>query len=648
MLWERLNECYGSSEMIEESLFKRDFPKIPNKGFHKLRELSDLLLELQVAKAEGDLLGLTFLDTARGIKPIVQKLPHSLQEKWISRGTDYKQRNNVLFPPFSFFVDFVHQQAKVRNDPGFDFSSVDSTYPKSGKPTLVRDHKHTPIYVHKTNVAPTDSSRRSYYTAETEGTLKKDPNKECPLHNKPHSLQKCRGFREKSLNDRRVFLKENSICYRCCASTYHLARDCKANIICLECNSQEHNTALHPGPAPWTLTLSGPSTEHGGEEKHIVPAEVTPQCTQVCGKGLSNKSCSKICLATVYPIGQKEKAVKLYAILDDQSNKSLASSAFFDIFQIKGSSSTYSLKTCTGVSEETGRRATGYQIESLDGQISLPLPTLIECNSIPDNREEIPTPEAALHHEHLRGIAHLIPALDPQAKLVLLLGRDIIRIHKVRKQINGPHNSPYAQKLDLGWVLVGDVCLGNAHKPENVNILYTNTLENGRPSLFLPCPNKFIVKEKFTNCTRPNITGGSYTMDYLCDEDRDHLGCTVFQRTREDHKIAHSIEDETFLKVMGQGFCKNETNSWVAPLPFKPQRPCLPNNKEQALKRLAALKCNFQKRPEMKEHFFAFMEKIFKNDHAEIAPPLKERGALVSPNIWHLPSQKAWTDTCSV
>ncbi|CAN2390320.1 RNA-mediated, partial [Pristimantis euphronides] len=122
-------------------------------------------------------------------------------------------------------------------------------------------------------------------------------------------------------------------------------------------------------------------------------------------------------------------------------------------------------------------------------------------------------------------------------------------------------------------------------------------------------------------------------MDYLCDEDRDHLGCTVFQRTREDHKIAHSIEDETFLKVMGQGFCKNETNSWVAPLPFKPQRPCLPNNKEQALKRLAALKRNFQKRPKMKEHFFAFMEKIFKNGHAEIAPPLKEK----EEERWYLP-----------
>ena len=96
--------------MIENALFKRieDFPKIQNKGFQKLREQSDLLTELQVAKAEGDLEGLAFLDTARGVNPIVQKLPYNLQEKWIAQGSRYKQQHNVPFPLFSFFVDFVH------------------------------------------------------------------------------------------------------------------------------------------------------------------------------------------------------------------------------------------------------------------------------------------------------------------------------------------------------------------------------------------------------------------------------------------------------------------------------------------------------------------------------------------------------------
>ncbi|XP_069801384.1 uncharacterized protein [Dendropsophus ebraccatus] len=133
MVWQRLDECYGSVEAIENALYKRidSFPRIVSKGYQKLRELSDLLIEVQVAQAEGDLPGLAFLDTARGVNPIVQKLPYNLQEKWIIHGSRYKQVHNVPFPPFTVFVDFVTQQARIRNDPSFDFTMSCSTAPVS-------------------------------------------------------------------------------------------------------------------------------------------------------------------------------------------------------------------------------------------------------------------------------------------------------------------------------------------------------------------------------------------------------------------------------------------------------------------------------------------------------------------------------------
>lgn len=96
-------------------------------------------------------------------------------------------------------------------------------------------------------------------------------------------------------------------------------------------------------------------------------------------------------------------------------------------------------------------------VESPDGRCSLPLPTLIECDMLPDNRNEIPTPEAALYHSQLRDIAAEIPALDPQGDILLLLGRDVIQAHKALDQRNGPPNAPFAQKLPLGWVIVGDI-----------------------------------------------------------------------------------------------------------------------------------------------------------------------------------------------
>ncbi len=75
------------------------------------------------------------------------------------------------------------------------------------------------------------------------------------------------------------------------------------------------------------------------------------------------------------------------------------------------------------------------------------------------------TPQVALHHPHLKNIAGQIPEIDPGAPIMMLLGRDIIKVHKVMKHINGPREAPYALKLDLGWVIVDNVCLGKLHKP---------------------------------------------------------------------------------------------------------------------------------------------------------------------------------------
>lgn len=246
MVWERLNEWFGTPEVIENSLLRRvdNFPNITNKDCGKLRELGDLLMELQAAKSEGALSGLTYLDTARGITGIVQKLPVSLQEKWMTLGYAYKQKYRVSFPPFSVLVDFISQQAKMRNDPSFNLPPS-TNHSKTGIYTSKRVIG-APVSVRKTEVA-TDLS-----LADETKKSKVDPEKQCPIHKKLHPLRKCRGFREKPIEDRKAFLKQNGICFKCVASTTHLARDCDESVKCTECDSERHHSVLHPGPPPWS------------------------------------------------------------------------------------------------------------------------------------------------------------------------------------------------------------------------------------------------------------------------------------------------------------------------------------------------------------------------------------------------------------
>ncbi|XDV22790.1 hypothetical protein PO909_027607 [Leuciscus waleckii] len=314
-------------------------------------------------------------------------------------------------------------------------------------------------------------------------------------------------------------------------------------------------------------------------------------------------------------------------MLDDQSNRSLVRSEFFKLFCINSLASPYLMKTCAGTIEASGRRADGFQIEPVSGGINLALPTLIECNDIPDNRAEIPTPEVAQNHPHLRRIASEIPEMDDSAQILMLLGRDALRVHKVRRQINGPHNAPFAIKTDLGWLIVGGVCLGNSHKP-SVLSYKTHVLDNGRTSYFPPCQSHINLRDNLS--LTAEVQGIPYF--YKGARRENHLGCSVFRRTRDDNKHALSVEDHLFLEIMDSEFSRDSDNSWVGPLPFRYPGPQLPNNREHALTRLCSLRCTLLKKTEMKQQFTDFMQRLFENDHAEYASPLSD-----DQERWYLP-----------
>lgn len=224
----------------------------------------------------------------------------------------------------------------------------------------------------------------------------------CPLHKTKHSLNQCIGFRFKPLAIRRQFVKENGICCRCCGQQKYTSKNCTASVTCDVCGEEDHPTALHVSPR-------NPQSVHGGEEVEASSA-ITNSCTYVCGdpRGVS-KSCAKTVLVRVYPEGEPHKALRVYAIIDDQSNRTLARSKFFDHFNENGNKMDCLLASCSGHTAVTGRIAAGCIVESFDGSSQLKLPTLIECDGIPNVRHEIPTPEAAYCHPHRQSIADLIP-----------------------------------------------------------------------------------------------------------------------------------------------------------------------------------------------------------------------------------------------
>ena len=194
---------------------------------------------------------------------------------------------------------------------------------------------------------------------------------------------------------------------------------------------------------------------------------------------------------------------------------------------------------------------------------------------MPDVREEIPTPDVARYHSHLKDIASHIPPLDPQSDILLLIGRDLIEAHHVHDQRIGPRGSPYAQRLSLGWAIIGETCLGKGHGTDSVNVKKTYLLKNGRPSIFQPCNNEFVVRETYLNPGK--------------------VGTSVFERTKDDDKQGLSAEDRDFLTLMDKELYKTPSGNWAAPLPFRSPRPKLPNNRSLAVRRANSLHASMQK-----------------------------------------------------
>ena len=587
--------------MIHAVLLKKlnEFPKLGPKDSVKLYELSDTLSEIESLKEDPKYATLlAYFDFSVGISPVVSKLLYNLQKKWTTRASNFNKVHSVTYPRFWVFTEFIREQAKIRNDPGFMYSTSFTSTEKTASP------RNRPTVASKKTDLRKETDQTVHNVDKPSITNSYDPSR-CPIYKTKHTLNDCRVFMNKSFDEKRKCLKDNHLCFKCCMSVTHIARNCRNRISCNICGKDTHVTAMH-------INSKLPDQSgQGGEE--TFQKVVASKCTEICGTEAKlnfGKSCAKMVLVKVYQNDKPDQFLKTYAILDEQSNRSLASPELFSKLNIKGEEFEYTLKTCSDTVVMSGRRAIDCKIESLDGSKCYQLPTLIECTNIPNLRDEIPTAHIAMHHAHLRDIAFHLPELDEEAGIHLLIGRDLIDVHHVVDQKIGPPGSPFAQHLGLGWVVIGEVCLGKVHQPDSVVTNKTYLISKDRASVCQPCPNGMRIKESGISSLESNL----------------------FVRTSADEEIGLSVEDREFMQIMNKEFRHDSSGNWIAPLPFRPVRQKLPNNREQALHRARILDSSLKKNPLKKEHFVTFMKEIVDNDHAERAPPLDE-----NKECWYLP-----------
>ncbi|XP_053381698.1 uncharacterized protein LOC128549197 [Mercenaria mercenaria] len=458
----------------------------------------------------------------------------------------YHQRSNELFEEFKKCVSGL--ETYISSNYGLSISSSISSLNKC---TDQCKELHQDV---QTAYAEYMKYLDGVKTKESETEMARLDNSYEEVENKIAKKNKC-----KSEEERQKFLFENKLCYRCYSGD-HQARDCKVS---------QKKTEQHGGERQRSSAGRNDRLQSTDQKQ-----KVDNKCAEICGDNIVGKSCAKIMLVYIYTKDNPDNYVQCYATVDEQSNRCLAKPELFQLLNVTGKSVEYTMSRCNGISVKSGRELNNLVVEYIDKSVQFELPTVIECQDIPSNRNEIPTPSVAANHPHLSNVAPLIPEIDSNAKMLLLLGRDIPDVHHVLDQRLGPKGCPFAQRLPLGWVVIGEV---------------------------RPC----------TNIDRDHMSTYDYDFVFALD-------------VRHDDKASLSIDDRDFLSIMNKEFVIDSQDRWSAPLPFKTPRSRLPNNRVQALQRAKCLQANLSKRPLKRQHFVDFIGKLLTNGHAEKAPRLDD------------------------
>jgi hypothetical protein len=128
-------------------------------------------------------------------------------------------------------------------------------------------------------------------------------------------------------------------------------------VSCSVCKSTKHLSLLHVNKHH-TSGNDGVEKTHGGEAESNKLDLAEVKCTQICGNSkVSGKSCAKIVLVDIFSQSDCSKKVRTYAILDDQSNRSLAHPTLFSKLDLPAETTRYTLHSCSGTTEVYGRKA---------------------------------------------------------------------------------------------------------------------------------------------------------------------------------------------------------------------------------------------------------------------------------------------------
>ncbi|XP_020556659.2 uncharacterized protein LOC110014220 [Oryzias latipes] len=610
--WNLLNERYGEPFVIAKAF--RDklhaWPKIAHRESSDLRKFVDFLRSCESAMVENE--NLNVLNDAIENQKMAAKLPDWLSTAWNRKATEY-QLEHRRFPKFGYFVTFLTMEANIACNPITSYTALhqDQSDKSKIKPQNFVSSKGQTI---GTKSFTTNVSERK---TDTCGFCKKVG----------HLLHNCRNLIRKPIAERVKFIQSEKLCFGC-LNPGHYSKYCKSRMTCSFC-SKRHPSCLHEERPKQEQQLPSEQAKETVEVKEKRSLfTVQPQETDVFKETTSNRvvneksSTQTSTIVPVYVSTQSDptKEVLTYALLDSQSDSSFILDEV--VAGLDVNSERVKLKLSTMSSRATivpCERIQGLQIRGLSCSKRITVPVVYTREFIPANHKHIPTPETAKAWPHLE---HLAEYISPQREcdIGLLIGYNCPQALLPREVVCGEESQPYAQKTDLGWSIVsyGDPseirsdAIGVSHR-----IVVKQVIPETKTTVKLKREVHYVCRTQIKEIATP-------------DEVLKMLESDFSERVEE---AAFSQEDLDFLSKLRNGIKHKSDGHFEMPLPFKQDRPNLPNNMQYVAQRLMSLKRRLLRDETYYADYVSFMDDIVAKGDAERVPAEE----LDNHPAWYIP-----------
>ncbi|XP_073766183.1 uncharacterized protein isoform X2 [Danio rerio] len=402
----------------------------------------------------------------------------------------------------------------------------------------------------------------------------------------------------------------------------HQSRICQNRSVCDIC-AKNHPTCLHED-------RSRSVGNHGVTESFKKSTDLYQhRHTRVLNEATSNQVMQEInntCTSSIIPVwvsttSEPEKEVLVYALLDTQSDTTFILEETTHALNVK--KEAVQLKLATMASKITVVpcfKMKGLQVRGFYSKTRIPLPTTYSREFVPASKDHIPTPQTARVWPHLEHIADVL-APRQGCDVGLLIGYNCPQALLPREVVAGEGNQPFAQRTDLGWSVIGhgNPCVdsgdiyGTSHQ-----IIVRQVMPSIPASVNLKTKVHYVCRTQIKEVVSPIDVIRVFESDFCEQESED---CCMSQ------------EDLRFLGKMKAGTSLNKAGHYEMPLPFKGDRPNLPNNKVCAVYRLKCLARRFKKDMQYYSDYTAFMNEIIACGDAEKVPPEEAEKC----SAWYIP-----------